>query len=85
MENNKNKFRSGYTWKCKRVEIMKRDNNQCKICGSNTKLQVHHIYSLDTHWQLRLDNNNLVTLCESCHHAVHNGMYNPIFLLNKIK
>ena len=82
----KNKFRSSAAWKHKRAEILKRDHNECKICCNNKEgLQVHHIYSLDTHWQLRLDNDNLITLCTKCHHAVHNGMYNPVFLLNKIK
>lgn len=75
------KFRSSSIWKHKRAEILKRDHNECKICCDNKEgLQVHHIYSLDTHWQLRLDNNNLITLCAKCHHAVHNGMYNPVFL-----
>jgi 5-methylcytosine-specific restriction endonuclease McrA len=81
----KNKFRSSAAWKHKRAEILKRDHNMCKICCNKEGLQVHHIYSLDTHWQLRLDDNNLITLCEQCHRAAHNAMFNPVFLLNKIK
>jgi 5-methylcytosine-specific restriction endonuclease McrA len=81
----KNKFRSSAAWKHKRAEILKRDHNMCKICCNEEGLQVHHIYSLDTHWQLRLDDNNLITLCEQCHHAAHNAIFNPVFLLNKIK
>lgn len=80
----KTKFRGSATWKRKRAEILKRDHKRCLICGNKEGLQVHHIYSLDTHWQLRLDNANLITLCEKCHHDVHNGAYSPVFLMNKI-
>lgn len=79
------KFRGSSTWKHKRREILKRDHNSCLICGNKKGLQVHHIYSLDTHWELRLDDSNLITLCDNCHHNAHNGVYNPVFLLSKIK
>lgn len=81
----KAKFRSSQQWKNKRAEILLRDNNQCKICGNKCDLQVHHIYSLDNHPEMRLENNNLITLCTSCHHDVHNQIYNSIYLINKIK
>lgn len=29
-------------WKFKRVEILNRDNSQCRNCGSKNNLQVHH-------------------------------------------
>jgi hypothetical protein len=29
-------------WKAKRVEILSRDGNQCKVCNSKESLQVHH-------------------------------------------
>lgn len=81
---NKAKFRSSAVWRHKRAEILERDHNECKICCNKDGLQVHHIYSLDTHWQLRLDNSNLITLCSKCHRAAHNAIYSPVFLLNKI-
>lgn len=81
----KTKFRSSQQWKNKRAEILLRDNNCCKICGNNTKLQVHHIYSLDSYPELKLENSNLITLCTNCHHDVHNQVYSSIYLINKIK
>ena len=79
------KFRGSSTWKHKRAEILKRDHKQCVICGNKSHLQVHHIYSLDVKPCLKLENNNLITLCDSCHHNAHNGVYSPIFLMSKIK
>lgn len=81
----KAKFRSSQQWKNKRAEILLRDNNQCKICGNKTTLQVHHIYSLDTQPEMRLENNNLITLCKHCHNNVHNGLYSSIYLINRLK
>lgn len=78
------KFRGSSQWKRKRAEILKRDHKTCRICGNKEGLQVHHIYSLDTHWDLRLENDNLITLCNECHHKAHNGVYNQIFLINKL-
>lgn len=80
----KQKFRGSTIWKHKRAEILARDNNKCKICGNSDTLQVHHIYSLDTHPDMRLENNNLITLCDHCHHNAHNFIYSPAYLINKI-
>lgn len=30
------------SWKAKRKEILERDSHRCRICNSNTELQVHH-------------------------------------------
>lgn len=81
----KAKFRSSQKWKKKRAEILLKDHNKCKICGSIHALQVHHIYSLDTAPELRLENNNLITLCERCHHDVHNQVYSTVYLISLIK
>lgn len=81
----KAKFRSSQQWKNKRAEILLRDNSQCKICGNKNNLQVHHIYSLDNYPEMKLENSNLITLCTSCHHDVHNQVYSSIYLINKIK
>lgn len=80
----KSKFRGSAKWKRKRAEILKRDHNKCKVCDSCEGLQVHHIVSLDVNPSLKLENNNLITLCNKCHHLSHNGVYNQIFLTNKL-
>lgn len=78
------KFRSSGKWKRKRAEILKRDHKRCKICGSETGLQVHHVISLDINDRLKLENSNLITLCSKCHTDVHNNVYSQIYLTNLI-
>ncbi len=52
-------------------QVLQRDSWRCQQCGSRTNLQVHHI-------QLRSQSGsdtdeNLITLCASCHSAAHDG------------
>lgn len=84
MRFDKVKFRSSSLWKHKRKEILNRDNHKCLICGCGQGLQVHHIISLDVNPKLRLENRNLLTVCDHCHTAIHNGVYNNIYLTNLI-
>ena len=61
-----------------RGKILKRDNNECRICGSKENLTVHHIQSISTcikeeKEHLIKDKDNLVTLCEPCHLKAPNG------------
>jgi hypothetical protein len=59
----------------------------CAVCGSATKLQVHHVIPFHIDRSKELDVSNLITLCESgkpgfnCHlHVGHNDnfrSYNP--------
>jgi len=50
-------------------ELLKRDGWRCQHYGSMSELQVHHIQSRS---QLAHDaEENLVTLCASCHTQVH--------------
>lgn len=37
----------------------------CEVCGSSSKLEVHHIKPFHLHPDLELDPANFVTLCES--------------------
>lgn len=72
------KFRSSYDWKLKRVHIMKRDKFLCMVCLNegrlcNENLSVHHIKSLETAFDLRLNDENLITLCEKHHEMAEKG------------
>lgn len=77
-----NKFYLSIDWKLKRDEILKRDNYECQWCKkkgavkvrSAEVLEVDHIKELSTHPELALDNNNLRTLCKTCHNERH-GRY----------
>jgi len=56
--------------------ILERDGHRCRICGKDgaeAKLNVHH-----KDW-IREHNNssNLVTICQVCHHAIHEEGYRP--------
>ena len=47
----------------------------CKLCLSNgkftnTSLEVHHIIPVNTDGDLKLEDDNLITLCSSCHALV---------------
>src|SRR5713101_2177691 len=50
-------------------KVLTRDGWQCQRCGCSSNLQVHHIIRRSS-----LGNDeeeNLITLCESCHQAAH--------------
>ena len=56
-------------WQKKRLEIMDRDNWRCQACGSTSKtLSVHHFKYQGEPWEA--DNEDLQTLCTSCHKAL---------------
>jgi len=58
-------YTTTFEWKQIRLSIIKRDNNKCRICESEERLQVHHIVP----YRITQDNSegNLITLCLSCH------------------
>lgn len=55
-------------------QVFKRDNYKCIICGSNQKLNAHHLNGWHWYPQGRFDPNNAVTLCghkDGCHIMFH--------------
>jgi 5-methylcytosine-specific restriction endonuclease McrA len=60
-------------WQKKRLEIMKRDDFTCQLCGATDKqLDVHHIYYEKDKMIWELDNECYVTLCKDpCHKEAH--------------
>ena len=73
------RFRNSPKWQKKRRKIKERDDYLCQICirelyGTIRKynykdLQVHHAIPINANEDLKLDENNLITLC-SMHHAM---------------
>ena len=59
-----------------RQYVLKRDNYTCQCCGAHAtktkqvKLHVHHLESRKTGGNAP---NNLITLCPTCHKAIHEG------------
>lgn len=72
-------------WKAKRIEILDRDEYACRNCGSREELQVHHRqYHRDKvtkeilpPW--KYDEENLITLCQTCHQEGHAKFKVPVF------
>jgi hypothetical protein len=57
-------------WQKKRLEIMQRDEFMCRVCQDDeSTLNVHHYYYKSGIEPWEYDNNDLITLCESCHNA----------------
>ena len=63
-------------WKDVCLLVWKRDNATCRRCGLdkrthiNIPFHIHHIESF-ANKDLRSEINNLVLLCEKCHHFIH--------------
>ena len=81
--NNIIRFRSSRLWKKKRDEIKKRDKFLCQVCLLDKyfteriynfhNLEVHHIIPLCKNFELRLEDNNLITICNFHHKLAENG------------
>ena len=55
-----------------RAHALDRDNYTCQCCGKkHVRLEVHHIIFRSLGGSDELD--NLITLCEKCHKAIHDG------------
>lgn len=61
-------------WQNIRKSILDRDNYRCRICKNDDReLEVHHI----DYDRKRNNDDNLVTLCTTCHRGVHMERYKP--------
>ena len=88
-----NKFRRKNAWTKKSIAIRKRDGYLCQICArglydpekmyQSEGLEVHHIVPLKSDYNLRLDDENLITLCEKHHEMAEAGLI-PAGLLRRI-
>lgn len=59
-------------WQKKRLEIMQRDDFMCQNCfDSGSTLNVHHKTYTKGAEPWEYDEENFVTLCESCHKSNH--------------
>jgi 5-methylcytosine-specific restriction endonuclease McrA len=89
-KSNADKFRNTSMWRKKRTEIMQRDCNICRVCYTEhkittTNLSVHHIISLEKNFELKLCNDNLITLCRFHHEQAEKGEIQPNYLFSLLK
>lgn len=69
-------FYTSDAWRAACSAVWKRDKARCQRCGlihseqPDMPMHVHHIVSFRVK-ELRADSDNLVLLCEACHHFVH--------------
>lgn len=64
------------------------ESPQCAVCGSTERIQVHHVLDKRLYSDFRLDPQNLIVLCPSCHtfgrHSAHgNGLWFAQWLKEK--
>lgn len=69
------RFYKTKAWRAVRGRIRSRDNGLCLVCKSRKRIRngrtVHHIIPLEDDWNKRLDEDNLICLCDSCHKLIH--------------
>ena len=63
-------------WRRVSRQVRVRDGG-CVTCHSAVDLHVHHVLSFADHPDLRLDPDNLVTLCRECHIDAHRKGVKP--------
>lgn len=75
-EEERNTFYWSKDWQVMRDRIRLRDNLECQVCKDQgrvtvSNLIVHHIKPIEFYPELKLTESNLVTVCLSCHNAIH--------------
>ena len=72
---NMRNFYKSKRWKQKREKILRRDEYLCQECkryGKTTPATtVHHVMPIEQNKDLKLNSNNLISLCEQCHNKMH--------------
>lgn len=80
---NNDQFRKSHTWTDKSLQIRARDKFVCQCCirkmpGTIRQyeyddIEVHHIEPLSDAWDMRLDDDNLISLCRTHHEMAEAG------------
>jgi len=84
LTNQKSLYQEGLEDPRLRVQILKRDNQSCRICGKQEGLQVHHRqyhrYKSTGEWSHPWEYHPvlLLTVCDRCHASGHKSFPIPI-------
>ena len=94
-DNQKDRFRSSSAWQRKRTAIKQRDHYLCQVCITGeydtfnqftyNDLEVHHIEPIDSDFDRRFEDDNLITLCEYHHKMADRGIIPKKFLTDLIQ
>lgn len=77
---NEQKIRVSNKYNSWREAIFNYDDYTCQCCGQRGgKLNAHHIFPFAEYKELRLDINNGITLCESCHAFKNFGSFHNLY------
>jgi 5-methylcytosine-specific restriction endonuclease McrA len=63
-------YLSSKSWKQKRDQRLKIDNGECRTCGSQERLEIHHKPAAYKKIPNECVINDLTTLCNECHEAI---------------
>ena len=80
-----NRFRRTTQWKNKSEEIREDSKYLCNVCLDNNiytydNLEVHHIEPIEQNYERRLDNYNLICLCNEHHREAEKGKIKKEYL-----
>lgn len=83
------KFYSISRWKTMSQELRK-EHEICQLCGKRKSEEVHHIFPFmhqfeDIREEVFFDKDNLICLCEDCHHQVHAKNYGTLGIPERTK
>ena len=93
VENDKKEIEKKYysisRWKTMSQELRK-ENEICQLCGKRKSEEVHHIFPFmhqfeDIREEVFFDKDNLICLCEDCHHQVHAKNYGTLGIPERMK
>jgi 5-methylcytosine-specific restriction protein A len=70
-----NEFYRSADWNKARQQALLRDNGLCMHCYRDKRIvmadMVHHVVAVKDDWSKRLEIDNLISLCNSCHNKIH--------------
>lgn len=76
------RFYNTRKWIKKREVILRRDEYLCRECKRYGKVTqantVHHVRTLEEYPELRLNNDNLISVCGKCHNTFHDRVTNEL-------